>query len=497
MMNTDVDVAIIGAGFAGLCAAIRLQERRLSLVIFERASEIGGTWRDNVYPGCACDVPSHLYSLSFAPNPNWSRMYSTQPEILAYLKNVVAQHSLKPTIRYNTEIVRTEFSETTGYWTLTDRAGQATTARVVIGATGPLNRPVIPKLNGLETFAGRAFHSANWDHTYDLTDKRVAVIGTGASAIQIVPQIAPKVRQLTIFQRTAPYVTPRLDRAVSAVEQRIFRRMPIAQRAYRAFIYWGNELRGLSFLGNKPIRTIATAVARKHLEAAISDPELRRKAMPDYQIGCKRVLVSDDYYPALTRPNVELVTDRIAEIKPDAIVTQDGTLRPVDAIVFSTGFMASEIICDLNIIGRNGRKLFDEWLTTGPEAHYGITASGFPNLLFLVGPNTGLGHNSIVHMIESQVNYVLEYLTLLGKAGLGAFLDVKPEAQETYNAGIQQKLQGTVWASGCQSWYLDSRGKNTTLWPALTVTYRKATRRINPADYNILHTKQPSVAAVS
>ncbi|WP_080241109.1 flavin-containing monooxygenase [Spirosoma rigui] len=486
-MKPDVDVAIIGAGFAGLGAAVRLKQRgQTSFLVFERAAEVGGTWRDNVYPGCACDVPSHLYSLSFAPNPNWSRMYSTQPEILDYLKHVVATYQLAPAIRYNTAIIRTEFSEEDAFWTLTDHRGNQTTARVVIGAIGPLNRPSLPTIAGMDSFAGRAFHSSNWDSTCDFTGKRVAVIGTGASAIQIVPQLALVAGQLTVFQRTAPYVTPRMDRAISAREQRLFRRMPIVQKTYRSFIYWLNELRGLSFLGNETFNRLGTKEALKHLNAAIKDPVLRARVTPDYKLGCKRVLVSDDYYPALTRPNVELVTDRIDRATPAGIVTTDGTERPFDYIIFGTGFVASEIICDLHIVGRKGHNLFDQWLETGPEAHYGITASGYPNLLFLVGPNTGLGHTSIIHMIESQVQYVLGYLDLLDRAGPGAFLDVKAEAQKEYNAGIQQKLAGTVWASGCQSWYMDSRGKNTTLWPALTVTYRQATRRVNPAHYDVV-----------
>ncbi|GAB3543828.1 flavin-containing monooxygenase [Spirosoma fluminis] len=496
-MKAAIDVAIIGAGFAGLGAAVRLkQQDNVSFVVFERASEVGGTWRDNVYPGCACDVPSHLYSLSFAQNPAWSRTYSPQPEILAYLKNVVDTYALKPHIRYDTEIVRTEFSEFNGYWTLTDRAGDQLTARVVIGAIGPLNRPSVPHFEGLDSFTGRRFHSANWDPTYDLTNKHVAVIGTGASAIQIIPQLAPNVARLTVYQRTAPYVTPRLDQAVSPFEQRLFQRIPLAQKLYRSFIYWGNELRGLSFLGNETFSKVGTKLALKHLERSISDPVLRRKATPNYKLGCKRVLVSDDYYPALTRPNVELVTELIAAVKPTSITTNDGTERPADVIIFSTGFVAADIICDLHIIGRNGRNLFAEWQKTGAEAHYGLTVSGYPNLLFLVGPNTGLGHNSIVHMIESQVNYVLDYLRILNKVGEGAFLDVRPEAQETYNKTIQQKLTGTVWASGCQSWYLNAQGKNTTIWPALTATYRRVTRRVNPADYEIVRSvnREPSVA---
>jgi cation diffusion facilitator CzcD-associated flavoprotein CzcO len=494
-MKVDVYAAIIGAGFAGLGAAVRLKQRgNTSFVVFERAADIGGTWRDNIYPGCACDVPSHLYSLSFAPNPNWSRLYSSQPEILAYLRNVVTTYELTPQIRYNTTVISAEFSEQTGYWTLTDSVGAITTARVIISATGPLNRPNMPKLVGLNTFQGQAFHSAAWDPTCDLTGKRVAVIGTGASAIQIVPAIAPTVEHLTIFQRTAPYVTPRSDRAVKRFEQGLFKRMPLIQKAYRSFIFWQNELTGLSFVRSNLFNKVGTRVARKHLEAAISDPELQRKATPDYKLGCKRVLVSDDYYPALNRSNVDLVTDKIAEVKPHAIVTKDGTEHLVDVIIFSTGFIVADIFGDLNITGRAGQHLYEQWLTTGAEAHYGITVSGYPNLLLLVGPNTGLGHNSIVHMIESQLNYVLDYLRLLDGAGESAFLDVKPDAQDAYNQAIQQKLRSTVWASGCQSWYLNTQGKNTTIWPDLASAYRKATRRVNPADYEVGFSKESAPA---
>jgi cation diffusion facilitator CzcD-associated flavoprotein CzcO len=494
-MKADIDVAIIGAGFAGIAAAIRLKERgNTSFVLFERAGQVGGTWRDNIYPGCACDIPSPLYSLSFSPNPNWSRTYSTQPEILTYLNDVVERYGLNTQIRYNTEINRTEFSPSTGLWTLTSKMGQSTTARVVIIAVGPLNRPSYPKLNGLDTFMGKTFHSSKWDATYDLTNKQVAVIGTGASAIQFIPKIASQVKHLTVFQRTAPYVSARNDRAVSTVEQQIFRRLPIVQKAYRSMIYWLNEVQGFAFLGNETFNKIGTNRALKHLKKTINDPVLRRKLTPSYTLGCKRVLISDDYYPALNRPNVELVTDGITAVKPNSIVDKSGLEHPVDAIIFGTGFVVGGVIGTMTITGRYGQNLFDDWLTKGAEAHYGITSSGYPNLLFMVGPNTGLGHNSIIHMIESQVNYALDYLNLLDKAGEGAYLDVKPEAQQRYNDAIQQKLADTVWASGCQSYYLDSKGKNTTIWPSLTTTYRKATRQANPADYDVVFSKQSSPA---
>ncbi len=489
-----MDVAIIGAGFAGLGAAIRLRKAGYaSFVIFERAAEVGGTWRDNTYPGCACDVPSHLYSFSFEPNTHWSRTFSKQPEILNYLKQCVKTYGLWEYIRYNTEIIRTEFIESVGCWRLTDRAGNEVTARVVIAATGPLNRPSIPKLPGIESFTGKAFHSAQWDHSFDPNGKRIAVIGTGASAIQIVPELAKTAGHLSVYQRTAPYVVPRQDKAISPVVQQAFRAVPALRQLHRAWLYWIRELTGLAFLGNKLLGQISTKLAKAHLDASITDPELRRKATPNYRIGCKRVLVSDDYYPTLTRPNVELITDGIERITPTGIVTKDGTERPVDAIIYSTGFVAADIISDLNIIGRNGVNLFESWLTTGAQAYKGITVSGFPNLLFLVGPNTGLGHNSIIHMIESQMNYAMGYLNLLDTVVAPAFLDVKPEVQTAYNEQIQRQLQGTVWASGCQSWYLNKQGRNTTIWPALTVTYRNQTRQINTDDYEVVrHDGKPA-----
>lgn len=487
-MKPDVQVAIIGAGFAGLGTAIRLQlSGRHSFVIYERASDVGGTWRENTYPGCACDVPSHLYSFSFAPNPNWSKAYSPQPEIYRYLQGCVEQFGLRNSIRFNTEVVDTRWLESAACWQLTDQHGGVLTARVVVAATGPLNRPSVPDLPGLGTFNGTTFHSARWNHDYDLRGKRVAVIGTGASAIQLVPEIASIAAQLTVFQRTAPYVTPRQNRNYARWQQRLYAAVPALQKLHRSGFYWFNELFGLSFMGNETINKLGTATARKHLERQIKDPELRRKVWPNYKLGCKRILVSDDYYPALTRPNVELVTDRIEAVTPAGIRTrsasQDSTERPFDALIFSTGFVVADIYLNQLIIGRNSRDLLSEWAQTGAQALFGLTVSGFPNLLFMLGPNTGLGHTSVLHMIESQITYLLDYLQQLEQKGDDAFLDVKPEAQRTHNEQIQQQLAGTVWSSGCQSWYMNQQGKNTTLWPDLTVTYRKATRRVNMADY--------------
>lgn len=487
----EFEVAIIGAGFAGLCTAIRLLKAgRKSFVIFERGQEVGGTWRDNIYPGCGCDVPSHLYSFSFEPNPNWSRKYSQQPEILNYLKFCVDKYGLAKYLRLNTEIAHTVFDESNGFYTLTDRNGQKTTARVVVCALGPLNRPNIPNLAGLDTFQGKTFHSSAWDYTYDLSGKRVAVIGTGASAIQFVPQIANKVAQLYLFQRTPPWVLPKPDGQFYGFEKSLFRYLPSLQKLYRSLIYWRSELLGLAFLGNETLSKLIHWVALQHIRKSIKDPALQQVVTPHYKMGCKRVLVSEDYYPALQLPNVTLINDGIAEIRPDAIVSKSGTESKVDAIIFGTGFFAAEFppkfIRESSIIGRNGRSLLEEWNANGVEGYYGMTISGYPNFIFLVGPNTGLGHNSIIHIIESQVNYLLSYLSLLDQQAANTFLDLKPHVQEAFNEDIQQKLMGTVWASGCKSWYLNEKGRNTTIWPGLNRSYRQQTRHINPDDYAVV-----------
>ncbi len=495
-MKADVEVAIIGAGFAGLGAAIRLIKAGKTLfTVFERASQVGGTWRDNTYPGCACDVPSHLYSFSFEPNPAWSRRYARQPEILGYLRQCVDTYGLRAHIRYNTEIGHTVFNEAAGYWQLTDTRGVPLTARVVVVATGPFSRPSTPILPGQATFAGPAFHSSRWDSATDLTNQQVAVVGTGASAIQIVPALSKIAARVTIYQRTAPYVTPRLDQALSPRLQRLFRKAPLIQRLYRSWIYWLRELTGFSFIGSRPFNKIATGVAKTHLETTLKDPDLRRKATPDYTFGCKRVLVSDDYYPALNRPNVDLITAPIEQLTPRGIVANDGVERPADAIIFCTGFRVADIISTLQIVGREGVNLFDRWQELGAQAYKGVAVSGFPNFLFMVGPNSGLGHNSIVHIIESQLNYVMAYLNLLRQRPEPTFLDVKAPVEAAYNDQIQQRLAGTVWATGCQSWFLNRQGRNTTVWPGLAATYRQQTRLVDPDDYERIQPEATTVRA--
>jgi cation diffusion facilitator CzcD-associated flavoprotein CzcO len=482
-MKMDYQIGIIGAGFAGLVAALRLKKSgRESFLIFERAGEIGGTWRDNTYPGCACDVASPLYSFSQELNPAWSRLFSPQPEILTYMKDVVQKNNLEPHIRYNTDIVEAQFYKETGGWVVKDRAGSTTTVQVLIAGTGPLNRPSFPVSTGMDTFRGRSFHTAQWDPTYNLRGKKVAVIGTGASAIQLIPEIAPVVDHLTVFQRTPAWVTPRKDKAFTEKEKRRFSRFPLLMKLRREAIYWFNEMVGLGFTGNAPINRIMRSVAVRRLTKQVNDPALRRRLTPSYKIGCKRILISNDYYTTFNRKNVTLVTDTIESFIPEGIVA-GGKQHHFDAVVFATGFVAADIELYVKIIGPDGDNLIDHWKTTGAEAYLGTTVAGYPNLCFLLGPNTGLGSNSVVHMMESQMNYIMQYILHLETAGIGSYFDLKPEVQENYNTKLQKKFKGTVWSSGCKSWYLNRAGKNTTLFPRLASTFRRLTKKFDPAVY--------------
>ncbi|MDF3834700.1 NAD(P)/FAD-dependent oxidoreductase [Cupriavidus basilensis] len=478
------DIAIIGTGFAGLAMAIRLkQSGRHDFAIFEKAAAVGGTWRDNHYPGCACDVQSHLYSFSFAPNPDWSRMFSPQPEIRAYLERCTDQFRLRPHLRLNHELRRAAWDEAGGTWQLEMADGKRVRARVLVSGMGGLSRPAYPDIPGLDRFRGEAFHSQHWNHGYALAGKRVAVIGTGASAIQFVPQIAPQVAHLDLFQRTPPWIMPKPDRRVSAAERWLFRRLPFAQKLLRTGIYWTLESRVLGFVVHPGLMKVVERIARRHIRQQIADPALRATVTPDYTIGCKRVLISNDYFPALARANVDVVTAGIDRIEADAIVMRDGSRREADCIIFGTGFHATDPIPRGAILGQRGTDLLDAW-RDGAEAYLGTTVAGFPNLFLVVGPNTGLGHSSMVFMIESQVNYILGALKAMGEHGVQA-IGVRPPAQRDYNAGLQRRLARAVWSEGgCVSWYLDPKsGKNTTLWPGFTWQFRRATARFRLADY--------------
>ena len=481
-MSTDVRIAIVGAGFSGVGMAIRLRESgEEDFVVLERAGDLGGTWRDNRYPGCACDVPSHLYSYSFEPNPEWGSTFSSQPEIWAYLRACAQRGGVLPHVRLGHEVTEAAWDEPTGRWQIETPRGLFT-ARVLVSAMGALSEPAVPELPGLAEFGGPVFHSAAWDHEHDLTGERVAVVGTGASAIQFVPQIQPRVGRLHVFQRSAPWVLPRPDRPLHGLERRLYRRLPAAQRLMREGIYYAREATILPFM-HRRLSPLPARMARRHLRRQVADPALRAKLTPDYTIGCKRILISDDYYPALTRPNVELVTEPVQAVRDGAVVTAGGSARPVDAIILGTGFHVTDVAAAHRLRGRDGRLLADVWQGS-PQAYLGTAVAGFPNLFMLVGPNTGLGHTSMLVMIEAQIAYVADCLKAMEDRGARA-VEVRPEVQAAYNADVQARMQGTVWTSGCASWYLDAQGRNTALWPGSTVGFRRRLRRFEPGDYAI------------
>lgn len=482
-------VIIIGTGFGGLCMAIQLKKAGIDrFTMLEKAPGVGGTWRDNTYPGAACDVQSHFYSFSFEPKHDWSRKFGLQPEILGYMQHCVEKYELAGHIRFNKKVTSAVFDETTNTWTLTTSDGEAFKTDIVITATGQLNQPAWPRIPGLESFSGKMFHSARWDHDYDLAGKKVAVVGTGASAIQFVPEIVPQVDSLSLFQRSAAWVLPKPDRPFYRWEQTLFRRIPPWDRCYRYLIYWKNESRALAFTRFNSLLEIFAWQAKRFAKSQVKNPQKLRHLIPDYKIGCKRILISNDWYPAVDQPHVELVTKGIERVVEDGIVTEDGGLHKVDAIIVGTGFAASEFLSPMEITGRKGMSLNRAW-ARGSEAYKGITVSGFPNLFMLYGPNTNLAHNSIVYMLESQVRYVLSCIQTL-RAQPGSAMDVKPDRLRDFSATIQQKLQHSVWESGCQSWYLDKNGKNTVNWPGFTFTYRKATRQVDPEDYEFLQPSQ-------
>jgi cation diffusion facilitator CzcD-associated flavoprotein CzcO len=490
-----VRTAVIGSGFAGLATAIGLKrEGRHDFVVLERADALGGTWRDNSYPGCACDVPSHLYSFSFAPNPDWTRAFSPQPEIEAYLRRTAQEHGVLPHVHYGAELQRAEWDEAAQLWHLTTARGSLDAELLVLG-TGGLSDPLVPDIAGLDTFAGTTFHSATWDHDHDLSGERVAVIGTGASAVQFVPAIQPQVGHLTLFQRTPPWVLPRRDRRISKPERLLYKKIPALQRAARTGIYWGRETWVLGFAFEQRVMELAEKQARAFLAKQVPDPQLRAKLTPGFRLGCKRVLLSNTYFPALTKPNVDVVTDRITEVRPHAVVTEDGREHPVDTIILGTGFRITDPPVAERIVGRDGVTLKEHWADGGIRALHGAMTSGFPNLFYLAGPNTGLGHSSMVFIIETQVAYLLDALRELDARGLATF-EPREDVEERYNARVQKRLQRTVWnTGGCASWYLDRNGRNTTLWPTFTFLFRRQLQRFDLAEYVTTAPNEQRVAA--
>jgi cation diffusion facilitator CzcD-associated flavoprotein CzcO len=478
-----VKIAIIGSGFAGLGMAIQLKKAGFDdFVVLEKDAELGGTWRDNRYPGCACDVPSHMYSFSYELNPGWSRMFAPQEEIWAYLRRCVDKYELAPHIRYGAAVDSLEWDDEARHWRVALDDGTLLTPNAVVSGIGALHVPALPAIPGAERFTGTAFHSAQWDHSCDLTGKRVAVVGTGASAIQFVPKVAERASSLRVFQRTPPWIQPKPDFVFPAWARAMFRYVPGATRAFRDAIYWVLEARAVGFTISPRLMAPQEKVARAHIARQVPDSDLRAKVTPDYTIGCKRILLSSDYYPALSQEHVDVVTDDITEITETGLVTADGTAHDVDVIIYGTGFKVTDALAEQRIVGRDGTKIQEAW-ADGIEAHHGVTIAGFPNLFMLLGPNTGLGHNSVVFMIESQVQHVLSCLRLLARENADA-IEVRPAAQRRYNRGLRRRLGKAVWnEGGCKSWYLDDKGVNRTLWPGFTFEYWARTRRARRRDY--------------
>lgn len=474
-------VAIVGSGFAGIGLSVRLLQAGIDdFVVLERAADVGGVWRDNQYPGCACDVQSHLYSFSFAPNPTWSRSYSPAGEIWEYLRDVARRFGVTPHVRFEHVVEEATWDEGRRVWRIRTSKGDLT-ADAFVAANGGLSEPSFPDLPGLASFEGKTMHSARWDHDYDLAGKRVAVVGTGASAIQFVPRIQPKVQRLTVFQRTPAWIVPRRDHTIPEARRRFYERHPRAQKAVRAAIYGLRELLVLGFR-HPELMKLNERVARRHLERQVPDPALRAKLTPSYRIGCKRILISDDYLPSLTKPNVEVVTSSIREVRARAVVTADGGVHEVDAIIFGTGFQVTEMKIAKQVRGRGGKTLDDVWQGS-PKAHLGTTVAGFPSFFMMQGPNTGLGHTSVIVMIESQIEHVVNALRYIERRGLAA-VEPRPEAQAEFVARVDERMRGTVWTSGgCKSWYLDRNGRNSTLWPGQTFTFARRVEPFDPREY--------------
>jgi cation diffusion facilitator CzcD-associated flavoprotein CzcO len=476
------DVAIIGAGFAGLGTAIRLREAGVTdIVVLERDARPGGTWRDNQYPGAACDIPSQLYSFSFAPKPDWSRAFAGSREILDYLDSLLDDHDLRPLLRCGCDVQALRFDEVRGYWQLSMADGATLQARAVVAAQGPLSNASLPNIRGIADFEGHKIHSARWDHDYDLTGKRVAVIGTGASAVQIVPELVKTAASVKVFQRTPGWVLPRPDRRAPVWQKALFRRLPRAQRAVREALFWGHEAGAVGIVWNTPVTRALEALGRAHIRHHVKDRWLRRQLTPDYRIGCKRVLLSSDYYSALMQENCKLITWPIATIAPKGIRTAEGIEHQVDCIVFATGFDVCKQGAPFSITGVGGRRLEADWARAA-QAYKSVSVAGYPNLFLTMGPNAGPGHNSALVYMEAQIDYIVQGIGMILGQDLHS-LDVRPDAQARYNQRIQKRLARTNWNSGCSSWYLTEDGFNATMYPGFATAYRRQMQRFAVRDY--------------
>lgn len=476
------NIAIIGAGAGGLATGIRLKKAGIeTFTIFEQSDGVGGTWRDNTYPGAQCDVQSHFYSFSFALNPYWSQTYADQPEILDYFERCADVYGLRPHLRCGTPIETAAWDDESRGWRLRTRAGEEITADVVVSALGMLNVPAYPDIEGLADFAGPVFHSARWDHSVDLRDRRVAVIGTGASAVQLVPPVAEQASHLSVFQRSPAWILPKPLRPYRDEEIRRFRHVPLAARRERWKYFWMFE-RVSSFKVADPETQAREGFAKEWMATAIADDDLRAKLTPDFPFGCTRILLTNDYYPALQRPDVDLVTEPILRVTDRAVVTADGREHAVDVIILATGFKATAHLSAVDFRGRGGRRLRDEWKDGGAAAYLGTTIPGYPNLFVLYGPNTNQGGNSIIFIIEAQVHYVMRALARIRRRGNGV-MEVRTGVARRYNRRIANALRGTVWDGGCHNYFKDASGRITTQYPHRALWFWLRTRAVNPFAY--------------
>lgn len=481
-MDQKVTVAILGAGISGLCMAIRLKAKGIeSFALFEKADRVGGTWRENTYPGVACDIPSHLYSYSFAPNPNWSRVFSPGDEIQQYCEHTAESEGILPHIQFGAEVQQVIHQD--GCWLIKLTDGRSFTADFVVSALGALHIPFTPKFEGIDQYKGELFHSARWDHDCDLSGKRVAVIGSGATAIQIVPAIATTVEHLTVFQRNPAWIVRRRDKPYSNSTQKWIRRIPLIQRLWRWFFYWVLEARGRFMRKGSRVGKYLEKRAREHMRRHIHDPDMLDQLTPNYTIGCKRILLSDDYYATLSRTNVALVTNPIAQFTETGIQCQDGTEHSFDVVISATGFRPLDVTGFIDVVGPGNQRLSDKW-DDRIEAHRTVMVSGFPNFFFLLGPNSGLGHNSVILMIEAQVEYVLECLSLLDRHGKRQ-IEPLPESMDAYQEHLDSGMRRTVFAGGCNAWYTDDNDKNFTLWPYSTAKFFWEMRKPQAKEYLI------------
>ena len=453
------------------------------VTVFERGERVGGVWHHNTYPGAACDIPSHLYEFAFAPNPRWSRRYAPQAEIQAYLEDVARGYGVMDRIRTGTEVKGARWDDAGSRWVLETSAGTHE-ADVLVTACGQLSVPSVPPIPGLDSFAGPAFHTARWRHDVELAGKRVAVVGTGCSAIQVVPAIQPTVAQVDVYQRSPGWTFPKMDFPYSERAQRLFERFPILQRLDRAAVFYFQELAAAGMTRHRWLLPAFRAIARRRIDKAIADPELRRKVTPKDEIGCKRIMLTDDWYPTLTKPNVELVAERIAEVTPTGIRTQSGSERPADVLVLGTGFATHDFVAPMEIAGAGGRRLSEEWATV-PRAYLGLTVPGFPNLFLLYGPNTNGGSGSVVNTIECGMNHVIAALEELDRVDARR-IEVRREAAEAFDRELRDALAGTVWHSGCTNWYVDENGHDPSQWPWLWTTYRRRTSQLEPGAYELV-----------